>query len=211
MTAEKVPFAAGDLVVYPDPWRRQDHRHRDAGDRRPHAQRLCRDVRQGPHDAARAAGQGQGFRAAQAVEPQGNGRRAGQTARPLAGQAHDVEPAGAGIPGEDRLRRPGVDRRGGARPVPQQRASPSSPTASGRSIRRRSTAWCANSPRSSGSTRRPRPSASSRCCRPDRAAGEATACFREALAVDGGARKTGNSPGCARRGDLGGGLGARRG
>ena len=67
------------------------------------------------------AGQGQGFGSAQAVEPQGDGRGAGEAARPLARQAHDVEPARPGIPGQDRLRRPGLDRRGGARPVPQRR------------------------------------------------------------------------------------------
>src|SRR5712691_11360110 len=52
-----------------DARRGQDHRDRNAGNRRLHAERLRRQFRQGSHDAASAVGKGKGLGPAQAVEP----------------------------------------------------------------------------------------------------------------------------------------------
>ena len=121
MTSEKPSFATGDLVVYPTHGVGKIvgiETQEIAGS---HAERLCCRVRQGQDDVACAAGENQGVRAAQIVEPQGDGRGARQAARPFAGQAHDVEPPCPGVSGQDRVGRPGLDSRGRARSLPQLR------------------------------------------------------------------------------------------
>ena len=157
-------FAAGDFVVYPTHGVGQGHWLSRPRRSPATPAGLHRDpVRQGPHDPARAGGEGEGFRPAQALQPQGDGSALADAEGPLARQAHDVEPPRPGIRGQDQFGRSRARSPRWCATCTATPTSPTSPTASGRSIRRRSTGWCASSPPSRGSTRWPRRSGSSRC------------------------------------------------